>query len=113
MCCANPKGHTPECARTCTRTHVEGWGPDSQPRSAPHGSPAPGMGMLELLPWTQGRSLAGEGKIKLDPCAHHPRLCTLMAMAEAAREVAIHFPQPWPAQRMAFNKNLCPKHPNR
>lgn len=67
--------------------------------------------MLELL--LQVRNLAGEGKIKPDPCAHHPGLCTLMAAVEAAREEVIHPLQPWPAQRMVFNKKSCPRHPNR
>lgn len=115
MCCANPKGRAPESACTRTHTHAGGRGPDPQPGSAPHGRPALGMGVLELLPWTAaaGEAGTGEGKIKPDPCAHHPGLCSLMATAEAAREVVIHPLQPWPAQRMALNKKQPSKHPKR
>lgn len=44
MCCANPKGRTPECARTRTHPHAEGQGPDLQPGSAPHNTLLWGLG---------------------------------------------------------------------
>lgn len=105
MCCANPKGRAPECARTRTHTRERGRVPTPSPDLFPAAA-LPGDGDAGAPALDQVWSLAGEEKIKPNLCSHHSGLCTFMAMAEAAREGVIHPLQPWPAQRMAFSKKL-------
>lgn len=111
MCCANPKGRTPECARTRTYPQAEGQGPNPQPRSAPHGSPALGIWVLELLLWTGVGAWQGKGKSDQILVPTFPGSAASWQWWGLPGR-CVRSLQPCSAQTTAVNKKPRPKHPD-